>query len=205
MERRRKHNTMSRKLISAGGPSPFTGSGVKERVWYPFYDRQLFATATAQTLTYFNAPSTNDLASNFEGNAAFPAGQGFIAHGLRIVPDVTARLDDVINFLTNSVLTFTIENAKKYALAPTWLFPGGVGGVANQSNGAAVAAAPANDRTYGGNGIQSLNNVFRFKLPVALRPQQQFKIAITTPAAITLSASLLVYVVMEGVLERNLQ
>ena len=192
-------------LISTGGSSAFSGTGVKERIWFPYYDRKDVVSATAQTLTFFQTVGVDDLVSNFEGSGAFPAGQGFIIHTMRIVPDMNARADDVANLLKASSLLFTIENAKKYAQAPSWLYPAGVGMVSNDSLGAAAAAAPANSKAFGSNGIQSLNNAFRFKLPVKLRPQQQFKVQLITPATISLSATLPVYIVMEGILERNLQ
>ena len=193
------------RLISTGRESAFSGSGIKERIWYSFYDRQTFANGNTTEKAYFTTVNNDDMVGNFEGNSQMPAGQAFHVHALRIVPKPGSRADDVNNFLLNSRLLFTIENAKRYSMGMSWLFPGGVGTVVETVPGAGAAAAPANAIGIGHNGIPSLGNRYDLRIPVPLRPQQNFRIGINTPSGVTLSASLDVYVVMTGVLERNVQ
>jgi hypothetical protein len=188
-----------------GPMSPFAGSGVTENIWYTLYDRQSFASATAQTKTYFASAGTDDLVSNFEGAGAMPAGQQFVVHSLRVVPAIGTRADDVSQLMGVASILFTKENAKRYLVGPLWQFPSGAGLISETISGAAAALAPANSLSVGSNGVPAQGNTWQFRLPVPLLPQQSFKIQISTPASITLSGSINVYVQLVGVLQRNLQ
>ncbi len=191
-------------LISTGRSSAFSESGVKERIWYAFYDRKDIANGATAQQVFFQSVATDDLVSNFEGQGSMPAGQGFKVHRLRIVPKPGTTAQDVQAILANCRLLFTIENAKRYAMGPAWLFPGGAGTVVENLTGLAAPAAPPTGVPIGHNGIPSLNNCYALKLPVSLRPQQQFNVSIL-PQSPVLGATVSLYVVMEGFLERNLQ
>ncbi len=189
--------------INRNIPSPFQLSGVTEKISYRFYDTLTIATGATSPQLAFAAAATADNLGNFEGNGAMPAGQGFYARAIRIFTNPAARFDDAQALLNATVVTFTKENAKKYAMGPTYMFPAGMGAVVETGLAAAVPAAPANSIAYLTNGVPVMGNCYRFELPVLLFPQQQFKISLT-PFNPTLSASVTVRVILEGVLERNL-
>ncbi len=184
-------------------PSPFQLSGVTEKINYRFYDTLTVATGATADLTAFATPATADNIGNFEGTGAMPAGQGFYCQALRIFPNPQARWDDATAAINNTVVKFTRENAKRYAWGPSFMFPAGMGIVYERGTGAAVQATPATDLSSASNGVPVMGNAYVFKIPVLLYPQQQFKVVLT-PYAPTVSASVTIRVIMEGILERNL-
>jgi hypothetical protein len=188
-----------------GPMSPFAGSGVTENIWYTLYDRQTIATAVAQTKTYFATAGTDDLVSNFEGAGAMPAGQQFVVHSLRVVPQIGTRAEDVAQIMANSTLLFTKENAKRYLMGPVWQFPAGAGLISETISGIAASTSPATTISVGANGVPAQANSWQFRLPVPLLPQQAFKIQLSTPSTIVLGASVQVFIQLVGVLQRNLQ
>lgn len=190
-------------LINRTIPSPFNRSGVVESLSYRFYDTLTVATGATTDQTAFATAATADNLGNFEGAGSLPAGQAFHVYAIRVFPNPAARADDILALLNGSVLKFTKENSKRYAWGPSFLFPAGIGQVNDLAKGAAVPATPANDVNFSSNGVPVYGNVYRFHKPVDLYPQQNFKV-ILTPFAPTLSASVTVRVILEGILERNL-
>ncbi len=178
------------------GPSAFPGQ--REVLDYTFYDLNTFTTVTAATKSYFASAGVAVLTSNFIGAGAMPANQAFLVNTVRIVPLPGSPIADVINAMKFLSLVFTVENAKKYAQGPAWLFPAGVGAqVEAQGTG-------AGNTSSGNNGVPSLGNVYRFSQPVVLRPQQPFAIQVTADVGFTATTSpMSIYVAMDGLLVRG--
>ncbi|MEY2854678.1 MAG: hypothetical protein RL030_1810, partial [Pseudomonadota bacterium] len=172
--------------------------GTKEVLDYTFYDTQTFTTVTAATKSYFAAPGTAILTSNFIGSGAMPSAQAFLVNTLRIVPLPGSPIADVINMMKFLSLVFNVENARKYAEGPAFLFPAGVGAqVEAQGTG-------AGNTSSGNPGMPSLGNVYRFSQPVILRPLQPFAINVTANASFTATTSpMSVTVAMDGLLVRS--
>jgi hypothetical protein len=192
-------------LVSNGPPSALQSTGVKEVIDYTFYSRVQIVSATVANYPAFNTAGTDPLVSNFEGAGQMPAGQAFHVKTLRVVIRPQIDVLGVINLMSYCSLLFTKENAKKYAYAPLWAFPSGVGVTAETTVGLAAPAAPATGLSRGNNGIPSLGNVYQFSFPVILYPQQPFNITITCGStACVLLATQDVYVAMDGILERNI-
>ena len=192
-------------LISTGGESTFARTGAKEKIDYIFYDTASCVSATAATKAYFQSVATDYTQGNFEGTGAMPAGQGFHVRTLRIITNpLVATFADVQNIMRFTWVTFTIEGSKKYAFAPGWAFPSGVGVNTQLLTGAAAPAAPANGVSYGNHGLPTLGNVFMFRRPIQLRPLQPFKVTLDLSASITLSATQNISIAMDGDLERNI-
>lgn len=191
-------------LASTGGPSAFSGSGVKEVLDYTFIHGQAVTSATAQTLSYFNAAGTDPTVNNFEGAGQMPAGQAFRVRTIRIIAQPQAYAPDLFSIMNNAWLTFTVENAKKYANAPMWLFPAGIGQTYENLTGASAPSAPANGITRSNNGIPSLGNVYTLRRPIILHPQQPFQVTINIKAAATQVVAMTLFVAMDGDLERNI-
>lgn len=193
------------RIVSNGPPSALQASGVKETVDYTFYSRNSIPSATVANYSYFTAAGTDPLVSNFEGAGQMPAGQAFHVRTIRVIIRPQSPVLDVINLMSYGSLLFTKENAKKYAYAPLWAFPSGVGITSETVTGAAAPLAPANGLSRGNNGIPSLGNVYMFAMPVILYPQQPFNITIAIGStSCVLTATTDVYVAMDGVLERNI-
>ncbi len=191
-------------LLSTGRESAWAGGGVKEVIDYSFYDRYAVVTAAAANNVFFQTAGVNPLVSNFEGAGQMPAGQAFHVRTLRLVIEPQSPVLDVINLMKNISLIFTVENSKKYASGPAWMYPAGVGVTSETVTGNAAPAAPATGLSRGNNGIPSLGNTYQFRRPISLRPQQPFQISIAVNAAIVLTATTNIYVVIDGDLERNI-
>jgi len=194
---------MSRVAINRNVSSPLQNSGAVERINYRFYDTVSITNGLTTNVTPFATPALNDATGNFEGTGAMPAGQAFEVYAIRAFPNPSARADDVAALLNAAVLTFTKENSKRYAMGPLYMFPAGMGLSSDLVTAAAVPAAPANSLNFAANGVPVYGNVYSFKMPVVLYPQQSFKIVIT-PGAPVLAATITLRIILEGVLSRNL-
>lgn len=193
-------------LASTGGPSAFSGSGVKEVIDYTFLHGQNITSATAAAYSYFNAAGTNvvPLLNNFEGTGQMPAGQAFRVRTIRAIVQPQAASADLYSLLSNASLVFTVENAKKYVNAPLFCFPAGVGQTVETYLGNAVPATPANSIIRSNNGIPSLGNVYTLRRPIILHPQQPFQVVVNVAAAATFGSTVTLYIAMDGDLERNI-
>jgi len=170
--------------------------GTKEVIDFSFYDSKTFVNTVAQTQTYFETPQNNLLVGNFKGAGAFPTGQAFAVTSLRIVLPAVVTPADAIAILGGISVTVMLDNAKKYAEGLVRDFPAGVG-VTMQS-----MAASALTNGSAQNGIASLGAVKRFARPIVLRTQQPFSVTLQT-AGITLGASTVIAVYLDGVFVRN--
>ncbi len=197
-------------LPSNGPYNALAPGGVKEVIDYSFYDKKTLISATAAQYSYFTAAGVDPLVSNFEGQGQMPAGQAFHVRAVRIVirPATLATaltsVIDVLNIMSFTSLLFTLENSKKMTFGPAWMYPSGYGVTSETNLGNAVPAAPANSLTRGNNGIPSAGNCYQFERPIVLRPQQPFQVSLTTSATGILLANTDVYLVLDGVLERNI-
>lgn len=174
--------------------------GFKEILDYTFYDSVSIATTTTQSSTLFQAPTTNITNSNFYGQGSFPAGQAFLVRSLRFIPEMGTTGADMIALLSNTNVTFALENAKKYVEAVAQLFPAGVGVTLEQVPG--TTAALANGLQSANNGVPALGNTYRFTRPVVLRTLQPFAIKLDF-TSMTLVATRRVRVALDGVFVRN--
>lgn len=189
------------KPINRSVPSPFQNSGVVESISYRFYDTLTIATGATGDLTAFSTVATADNLGNFEGAGSMPAGQAFHVFALRLLFNPAAIANDILQAANNTVLKFTKENSKRYAWGPAPLFPAGMGFTNDVVTN--TTALTGNNINFTNNGVPVMGNVYRFHKPVSLFPQQNFKVVLT-PFNPTLSASVTVRVIMEGILERNL-
>ncbi len=182
--------------IAMLGPSAFPGQ--REVIDYTFFDNNTFTTVTAATKSYFATAGVAALTSNFIGAGAMPANQAFLVSTIRIVPLPGSPIADVISMMKFLSLVFTVENAKKYAQGPAWMFPAGVGAQVEAQGAGAAATSSGNP------GVPSLGNVYRFSQPVVLRPQQPFSVQVTADVGFVASTSpMSVYVAMDGLLVRS--
>lgn len=174
--------------------------GFKEILDYTFYDSVSIATTTVQNSSLFQAPTTNITNSNFYGQGSFPAGQAFLVRALRFIPEIGTTLADMIALLSNTNVTFMLENAKKYVEASAQFFPAGIGATAEQVPG--TTAALATGLQTANNGVAALGNTYRFTRPVVLRTLQPFAVNLAF-ASMTLAATRRVRVALDGVFVRN--
>jgi hypothetical protein len=133
-----------------------------------------------------------------------PAGQAFRVRTIRAIIQPQAYAPDMYQLLSNASLVFTVENAKKYANAPLFCFPAGIGQTYENLTGLAAPATPATGLTRSNNGIPSLGNVYTLRRPVILHPQQPFQIVVNVAAAATFVSTVTLYIAMDGDLERNI-
>lgn len=174
--------------------------GFKEILDYTFYDSASIATTTTQSSSLFQTPTTNLTNSNFYGQGAFPAGQAFLARSLRFIPEMGTTGADMIALLSNTLVTFMIENAKKYVEASAQFFPAGVGVTLEQVPG--TTAALANGLQTANNGVPALGNTYRFTRPVVLRTLQPFVVKLDF-TSMTLVATRRIRIALDGVFVRN--
>ncbi len=174
--------------------------GFKEILDYTFYDSVSIATGTTQASSLFQTPTTNITNSNFYGQGSFPAGQAFLVRALRFIPEMGTTLADMLALLSNTNVTFMLENAKKYVEGIAQLFPAGIGATVEQVPG--TAAALGTGLQAANNGIAALGNTYRFTRPVVLRTLQPFVVNLGF-TSMTLAATRRVRVALDGVFVRN--
>lgn len=174
--------------------------GFKEVLDYTFYDSTDISTGETDSTTLFQTPTNNLATSNFYGQGSMPAGQAFLVRSLRIIPAMQTAAADVGALNRGLLVSFLLENAKKYVEGLAQFFPPGIGltyeDVAGTVASIAVGLSTAN------NGVPALNNVYKFTRPVVLRTLQPFQITLRALAP-TLVATTRVFVAIDGVFVRN--
>lgn len=174
--------------------------GFKEVLDFTFYDSALITTGSTTAATLFQTPTTNLQNSNFYGNGSFPAGQAFLVRSFRLVPIIASVAADVIAAMKVIVAQLTLENAKKYAEGIMATFPAGIGATLEYIPGTTQPLTTG--ISHANPGIAALGNTYKFTRPVVLRTLQPFQVNLL-PNGVTLSASLRLYVFLDGVFVRN--
>jgi hypothetical protein len=150
------------------------------------------------------------LETNLQAAGVLPSQNTFEARTLRVVVSIgdtdgagTARdvsADEFVTWLAYNSVTSLFVGEKIMIEMPTFFFPPGAGVV----NGAGMAA---------GHGLPTPEATFRFAEPVAIEPQQNFRVEMAFPQGVPTAprnmqevpGPLRIWVVLDGYLTRDVQ
>jgi len=192
--------------------------GQIESIGWKLWDTQTFTSGTTTALTnFFNVRATQDL-SNMEVAFQLPAPKAFLVRAIRfyvkqrpqvITPagasgNATGAFDNIAQLINTAVMTFTIGN-KTYDLEPLWCLTAGGGAAGAMAMAGGVAANAFNYIDYAQNGIADPRAVNTLSKPLFISPQINFNARIDWAAAITLTVSPAITLLLDGDLLRPVQ
>jgi len=191
--------------------------GQIESIGWKLWDTQTYTSGTTTALTnFFNVRATQDL-SNMEVAFQLPAPKAFLVRAIRffvkqrpqtVSPaaasgNATGAFDNIAQLINTAVMTFTIGN-KTYDLEPLWCLTAG-GGAAGSMAIAVSAGGGSNFIDYAQNGISDPRAVNTLSKPLFISPQINFNARIDWAAAVTLTVSPAVCLLLDGDLLRPVQ
>jgi hypothetical protein len=174
----------------------------RESRYIPLYDSNNIANAAVGLAAQFfnNVAGKNIVQSNMPANGVLPAPRQFLVEQLCMVLPVDCNTADAEALIGQSVIQWFISD-KQYLQAPLFAVPGGVGISGFGATG--VAATTVDVAT---NGFPSPAARFSLHRPGQLiRTQENFRVDMTIPTAITLTATRRVWCVLWGTELRAVQ
>ena len=201
--------------------------GVKEKLHYPIYDAffvpagetfQSRLTDPRMIRFFVDVQNKTRLETNLQAAGVLPSLNSFEARALRVVVSSLSSADafdqenSEANFLADfiySSVTTLLVGEKVMIEMPTYFFPSGAGvtqGGSDQNGGIVY-----------NHGQPDPMSTFRFAEPVAIEPQQNFRVEISFPQGIpgqptaaskglaTAKGPLRIWVVLDGYLTRDVQ
>jgi len=150
-------------------------TGVKERVWFTYYDSNIVDktdAATQEGKFFVNIQGKTLIETNMPTSGVLPDPEVFVVHYVSsyIYPQIQGQ-SSVFNDLTlianNTVFTMRV-NQKKYYQSLSWDIPSGGG-----QRGFAMPASASTDELMW-NGDVSQISMKRLRIPVIIRRSQQF-------------------------------
>jgi hypothetical protein len=191
--------------------------GQIESIGWKFWDTQTYTSGTTTALTnFFNVRATQDL-SNMEVAFQLSAPKAFLVRAIRffvkqrpqtVTPaavsgNATGAFDNIAQLINTAVMTFTIGN-KQYALEPLWCLTAG-GGAAGAMALATSTGGALDYIDYAQNGIPDPRAVNTLSKPLFIAPQINFNARIDWAAAVTLTVSPAITLLLDGDLLRPVQ
>jgi len=175
-------------LSTAALQSSFASLGQAEIVDWTLYDNQTIAAGTAvpASISLFQTAaggvsSKTPVQTNMSGQGTLPASQAFVVTGISITYVPNCSFQDIVAFGINSYFQFQVSS-KVYLQLPTLMIPGGSvpvrNAVANQGANLATDALLAGSVS---GGVPVRDNVYKFRIPIAIWVQEQFLVSFTTP------------------------
>lgn len=192
--------------------------GQIESIGWKLWDTQTYTSGTTTALTnFFNVRATQDL-SNMEVAFQLPAPKAFLVRAIRffvkqrpqvITPaaasgNATGAFDNIAQLINTAVMTFTIGN-KTYDLEPMWCLTAGGGAAGSMAMAGGTAANAFNYIDYAQNGISDPRAVNTLSKPLFIAPQINFNARIDWAAAVTLTVSPAITLLLDGDLLRPVQ
>jgi len=197
----------------AAGITPML-PGQPERIPWTWFDTQTYTTAVTTTLDFFQSVNADKNLSNMVAAGQIPAPQFFdlyhasIAYLLPVTasaiiaaPTAAGAVTDVRN-LSNGAAVLTIAD-KNYWQGSQFMLPCGGGPQATVAVAGVVAAPNFAQYNYANNGDSDLRNRYNFWGDITLPANQNFVWRLTWSAPITLFATSLIRVWMDGYLYRR--
>lgn len=175
------------------------GRPVVEEQAQPLYSQKQLAATTSQTVTFFKSLGASDtiLTTNMASDGLLPYPHGFHVYGISMwVQDGTAEAD-WRELLNNGVLTLELSQ-KPYLQIPIHKIPSGI------ALGGLVDTTQTNDLIYQ---VQNSPDRPFFPVhvsgrPISLLPQQDFKVVVQTFNTTAFSATIDMWLYLEGVRTR---
>jgi hypothetical protein len=175
-----------------------------EAITQPLYDEQSIVTG-GSTTSFFQAPGGRSrLFTNLESAGTLTWPKRYSIKAFRIVPSPATRAENIMAFYASGYFTFRVGE-KDYFVAPLHLITPGCGLLVWNILGAAAATAPATGFNVATNGEANHRNIYILQHPVWLPSVQNFRGIIDMAATFTTSATMDVWVYLEGELFREIQ
>ena len=197
----------------AAGITPML-PGQPERIPWTWFDTQTYTTAVTTTLDFFQSVNADKNLSNMVAAGQIPAPQFFdlyhasiaylipvTASAIVAAPTSAGAITDV-RTLSNGAAVLTIAD-KNYWQGSQFMLPCGGGPQAFMSNVGTVAAPNFAQYNYANNGDSDLRNRYNYWGDITLPANQNFVWRLTWSAPITLFATSLIRVWMDGYLYRR--
>lgn len=175
-----------------------------EAITQPLYDSATIATGASTTVLFQNPIGRSRLFTNLESAGSLTWPKRYSIKAFRLIPNPAGVAADVVNFHANGHFIFRVGE-KDYFTVPNFMLTPGVGYEAYNVTGAALPAAPANDIVVAHNGRADHRNIYVLQHSIWLPSVQNFRAQIDQAATYTATANLLVWVVLEGELFREIQ
>lgn len=175
-----------------------------EAITQPIYDSQTIATGGSTTSFFQNPGGRSRLFTNVETAGSLTWPKRYSVKALRIVPSPAAAAQNLQNFYANGYFVFRVGE-KDYFTAPLHLITPGCGLLVWNILGAAAALTPANTLNVATNGEANHRNIYILQHAIWLPSVQNFRGIIDMAATFSTSASLDVWVYLEGELFREIQ
>lgn len=175
-----------------------------EAITQPLYDNQTIATGASTTSFFQNPAGRSFLFTNLETAGALTWPKRYSVKAFRVVPSFAAAAENLQSFYSTGSFTFRVGE-KNYFVSPLFLLTPGVGLEVAFITGAAAPAAPANGVNTAHNGRPEHRNIYILQHAVWLPSVQNFRVIVDMAATFTSSASLSVWVFLEGEQFREIQ
>ncbi len=175
-----------------------------EAITQPLYDNQSIVTG-ASTVSYFQNPAGRSaLFTNIETAGALTWPKRYSIKAFRLAPSFAAAAENLQSFYATGTFTLRVGE-KNYFVSPTFLLTPGVGLEVAFITGNAAPAAPANGINTAHNGRPDHRNIYILQHAVWLPSVQNFRVIIDMASTFSSSATLSVWVLLEGELFREIQ
>lgn len=175
-----------------------------EAITQPLYDEQAIATGASTTSYFQNPGGRSKLFTNVETAGSLTWPKRYSVKAFRIVPSPAARAENLQSFYAAGSFTFRVGE-KDYFVSPLHLITPGCGLLVWNILGAGAAAAPANGLNVATNGEANHRNIYILQHSVWLPSVQNFRAVIDMASTFSTSATLDVWVYLEGELFREIQ
>ncbi len=175
-----------------------------EAITQPLYDNATIATG-ASTTSFFQAPGGRSvLFTNLETAGALTWPKRYSIKALRVIPSFASAAENLQSFYSTGSFTLRVGE-KNYFVCPIFLLTPGVGLEVSTIIGNAAPAAPANGVNTAHNGRPEHRNIYIFQHAVWLPSVQNFRGIVDMASTFSSTASLSVWVMLEGELFREIQ
>lgn len=170
------------------------------------YDSMLLpATITAgQTISFFQSlmiagiPKTNSQ-SNMQTPSQLPSRWRMVVNGIHIQPAIGTPVDDILALFESGYFRFQTGGAKTEKEGPLWTFPSpyGITGIHSIDGHAAPREVSMIN-----NGVPSPAAMGLMQLPIDLADEQIFVGEMSWDALTTLTAAMMVWVILRGYIQK---
>jgi hypothetical protein len=175
-----------------------------EAITQPLYDEQDIATGASTTSFFQNPSGRSRFFTNLETAGSLTWPKRYSIKAFRIVPTPAAAAQNIQNFYANGNMTFRVGE-KDYFVSPLHLITPGCGLLVWNILGAAAALAPANTLNVATNGESNHRNIYILQHAIWLPSVQNFRGIVEMIATFTTSATIAVWMYLEGELFREIQ
>lgn len=175
-----------------------------EAITQPIYDEADIVTGASITVYFQNPAGRSKLFTNVESAGSLTWPKRYAIKAFRIVPSPAAAAQNIQAFYANGYFNFRVGE-KDYFTAPLHLITPGCGLLVWNILGAAAALAPATGLNVATNGEANHRNLYVLQHGVWLPSVQNFRGTIEMASTFTTSATIPVWVYLEGELFREIQ